>query len=178
VRLGAHKGADKYSVVAERIFELDSFDDERQVDLAPMLSPLPTWDRLKLIGRLTYKDQAQSLQTETFRTDMYYKPCCGAGAFGPSSLYNLMLPLDTREYPVYVPISNCVASKSADVFIIQVSAERSARFHVKFTLSASTSTPLEQVATVDVLVPRVIRPYSHFDRVKVERYLERKSGCT
>jgi hypothetical protein len=174
-------------IIGHKKFDLEDFDEGIEIDLARSLPSLSDWmtndcepgrncgsDRyLEVFGTLQYQDDANAERTETFKT-LVLSSIGGGGNIFPSAAYNITLPYDAKKYPLDFSISSCIASRSADAFIVRLTTARSAHFKLKFTLVSTSNISLERVAEVDILVPR-------FDYRTLNpdgQFFEGRAGCT
>lgn len=183
-------GGDKYVVVGQKMFDLDSFDAGTDIELGPYLPPPSKWQHrsgftasdsckvdgyLAALGCLRYTDDEGIERLETFRTGVHR--CIGGGGnILPSAYYNVTLPYEKDEYPVVTVVSNCIAPKSADKLVIRLTAKRSSHFRLKFTLTSTSGITLERLADVEILVPR----FEHQLYSRDGEFFEgrSKTGCT
>jgi hypothetical protein len=190
IRFARPLEGDQYVVVGQKVFTLDTFDESAVVDLGPSLPPLSKWRHrsdfmpdercsvdgyLEALGRLRYSDDMGIGRIETFRTIVSN---CGGGGGNvfPSAYFNITLPYEKDGYPIYTTVSDCVAQKSADQLVVKLTTKRSAHFRLKFTLTATSGVTVENVADVDILVPRreYTSPYREGEFFKAAN----KDGCT
>ena len=166
---GIYPSQNRFVIVGQAIFPLDDFDEGINVQLGGTLPPLEKWwhqkgfkpeefckkdGYLALLGRLEYIDESAANRVETFQARVM--TCIGGGgnAF-PTAAFNITLPTDSSDYPLYTTVANCIGPNSADELIVRVTAKRSSHFLLRFTLTATSGISVQREASVDVLVPRV-----------------------
>ncbi|WP_141688309.1 hypothetical protein [Bradyrhizobium paxllaeri] len=177
-----------YSIIASKTYSIDKLDEVAVVDIADLVPAEAKWDQfsgqgmgcaangyLTAIGRLDYIDDVGTRQHETFRSTIYQ--CFGGGGNIPwSGYFNVNLPDDPGKFPLTLSLSECIAPNSAGKLKIIYLAEKSAHYHLKFSLKDTNGSVLSRQAKLDILVPRPI-PRAHRSRDKFVENPDVK-GCT
>lgn len=160
-------GTDQYVVLGEKTLTLAEIDGGVEINIGPFLPPLSEWQApsrartkdaaknryIDLLGRLSYLDEADTPQTETFRATVYTTGS-GGGALFPSAAFNIVLPSEMDAYPLFTTLANCISPKSADELVVRLTSKRSAHYKLRFTLTSTSGVTVENSAIVDILVPR------------------------
>lgn len=191
LRFARSLGGSRYALAREASISLGNFDKSAEIDLSPMIPPDNAWSHdpdfkrnkfcirdgsLWIFAEFTYRDGLNKKKIETFRS---YLTKCSSGGGGntlPSIYMNVTLPSTTEEFPVFTPISECIAAKSAGKLVLRFLASRSSRYRLKFIVSDDNRTILERISEIDILVAR----NQYLDEVGNSTFLENteKVGCT
>jgi hypothetical protein len=186
--VGSKDAAGAYSIIASKTYSIDKLDEVAVVDIADLVPPAAQWDHfsrsdtgcaadgyLTAIGRLDYSDDRGTGQHDTFRSTIYQ--CGGGGGNIPwSGYFNVNLPDDSKKFPLILSLSECIAPNSAGKFKVVYLAEKSAHYHLKFSLKDTSGNVLSREAKLDILVPR---PVGRANRSR-DKYIENPDvkGCT
>jgi hypothetical protein len=166
--VGSKDPTGAYSIIASKMYSIDKFDEGAIVDITDLVPPDAKWDRfsrpgmgcpadgyLTAIGRLDYIDDIGANQHETFRNIIFQ--CGGGGGNIPwSGYFNVNLPDDPNKFPLILSLSECIAANSAGKFRVIYLAEKSAHYHLKFSLKDTNGNILNRQAELDILVPRPV----------------------
>jgi hypothetical protein len=186
--VGSKDPTGAYSIIASKTYSIDKLDEVAIVDITDLVPAGAKWDHfpgpgmgcaangsLTAIGRLDYIDDIGTSQHETFRNTIYQ---CGEGGGNIpwSGYFNVNLPDDSSKFPLILSLSECVAPSSASKFRIIYLAEKSAHYHLKFSLKDTSGSILSRQAKLDILVPR---PVARAHR-SADKFIENPDvkGCT
>jgi hypothetical protein len=166
-----------FQVVQRETFAIPLLDDEYVVDLNGRMPPITKWKKvfggereLRLFATFRYMSDESVFNVETFSTSVF-TGTEGGGSIGPAATYLVVLPLVSSTIPQILPLSDCVAPRSATKVLFSFTSPQSARFFLKLRLQSTEGIFLEDNVQVDVLVPR-------FEYVSKTRTKELFTGAT
>ena len=109
-------------------------------------------EHLNIVGEVEYDTESDGHRVVRFRSVIYFNQF-GPGRINPSFRYNVILPLEEKFYPFTVPLSQCVAGRSADNFLIGFLSRKSAQFDLTLTLKSTDGVVLSKRVVLSIVVP-------------------------
>jgi hypothetical protein len=106
---------------------------------------------LNVIGQLAFQTERAEPRLLNFRVKMLFGGPQG-GRISPSYKYNVGLPTNTRDFPITIPLSQCV--RSADNFLIAFNSSKSARYDLNIQIKSTDNVVLTKHVILHTLVPR------------------------
>ena len=182
--------------------EMKSFDGELELDLTDYIDPSIARERtdpnrvlnellarsaavnysggasleyLNVIGQLAFETQRGEARLTNFRAKIYFSTF-GPGRVNPSYKYNVSLPEDVTGFPITVPLSQCVAGRSADNFLMAFNSPKSARYEMNINVTSTDGVALSKRVVLHTLVSR---NYGLARPTKTDSFFRAsREGCT
>lgn len=164
---------------------IDPTMEKQRVETETVVSDMLSWsaavnssagafiDYLNVVGRLSFLTERNESRTANFRVRVYFSHF-GPGRVNPSYKYNVFLPDELKDFPVSVPISQCVAGHSADNFLMSFRSRRSTRYDMTINVQSTDDVVLSQRVVLHTMVSR---NYGLAHPKETESFSE-KQGCT
>jgi hypothetical protein len=128
---------------------------------------------LNIVGRMSFKTQNRDSRAVNFRARIYFSHF-GPGRVNPSYKYNVFLPDDQKDFPMQLPLSQCIAGHSADNFLMAFRSRRSTRYDLSINVRSTDDVVLSQRVVLHTMVPRNFG-LAHPQETDV---FSEKQGCT
>jgi hypothetical protein len=156
----AARGSFRYSVA------MNAFDEQLKLDLTNYIDKnmaresevlsRPTavnYEYLNVIGQIAFETERGESRLANFRARVYFNSF-GPGRVNPSYKYNVYLPDDVRDFPITIPLSQCVARRSADNFLMAFNSRRSTRYDLTIDVRSTDDVVLTKRVVLHTMVSR------------------------
>jgi hypothetical protein len=107
-----------------------------------------------IVGQLSFQNEQRESRLTNFRATLYFQAMPGPGRINPSYKYNILLPEHQQDFPLSVSISQCVASHSADNFLVAFQSPKSARYDLNVDVLSTDGIVLSKHIVLHTLVGR------------------------
>jgi hypothetical protein len=181
-----------YSVKArtfdgEVTFDLSNYIDKamprERVATKTVVSEMASWsdavnfsagdsiEYLNVIGRLSFLTEQREDRVVNFRAKLYFSHFA-PGRINPSYKYNVFLPSEQKDFPVIIPLSQCILGHSADNFLIAFRSRKSTRYDLNISLHSTDIVILSQRIVLHTMVSR------NYGLAPPQQAFSEKQGCT